>query len=142
MRAEAKILEYLGFTTASTIDFASNSTSTANMLRLTHRLRPFLSAQSSTRKLVVIPILRANLTTYPPSSLRIKPPPLAKPGFPREEPSVFNFNQPATGLDHRIALTILTTGSLAGTAQKLYSKALWTISFANWGFGPRLLKIV
>ena len=65
-RAEAKILEYFAFATTSTIDFASSSTSTANMLWLTHRLRPSLRAQSSARKLVVIPILRANPATHPP----------------------------------------------------------------------------
>ena len=48
MNKEANILEYLGLETASTIDLASNSTSTSTiaMLLLTHRLRPSLSAQS------------------------------------------------------------------------------------------------
>ena len=46
MNKEANILEYLGLETASTIDLASNSTSTIAMLLLTHRLRSSLSAQS------------------------------------------------------------------------------------------------
>ena len=54
---------------------------------------PSRRAQSFAATLVVNPIAHANPLTHSPLSFGIKPPPPARPGFPSEDPFVFNLNQ-------------------------------------------------
>ena len=80
---------------------ASNSISTAKRFKLIQNLKSFLRAQSLAPTLNATPIGRVKPLTQLPLWSRIKPPPLAIPGLPNEEPSVLNFIQPNSRLFHR-----------------------------------------
>ena len=59
---------------------------------------PSLRAQSSAKKLVVIPIFLEKALIQAPESEQSTPSPPAAPGFPSDESSVLSLNQPLTGL--------------------------------------------
>ena len=93
---------------------------------------PSLKAHSSASKLDVTPMfLEKPNTQLPISSLRIPPPP-ANPGFPKEEPSVFNFHQPLLGLSHLTSFIMNLLTAFQSVAYQWNSLAwltIWTVRF-------------
>ena len=69
----------------STTTLASNSTSRALIFRFKHMICPSLRAQSSAKKLVVIPIFLEKALIQAPESEQSTPSPLAASGFPSDE---------------------------------------------------------
>ena len=127
----------------SITNFESSSISTAGSLRVIHKRMPSRRTQSSTATLVVDPIARANPLTHSPLSFRIKPPPLARPGFPNEDPSVFNLNQLRGGWCQRTWIFDLALISFPLIPRCRNSTALATTpileSFWRWGLPKTVL---
>ena len=91
---------HASFYKRSTTSFASSSISTIASLRSMHMLIPSRSAHNSATMLVVYPTDLAYPQTESPWKFLMIPPQLARPGFPREDPSVFNLNQFSGGGIH------------------------------------------